>query len=149
MAVRNFLQGDRRRYAFFLCKFAAWREWTARNRFGEIRRRTRNRMQGLSFFVERRTRFLQSPITRMFPFVKNLRRGRAFDNSHGIHRQDTTARIGTLPRSFVRSVQTSDARMGSGGNFVSRYPAARLRGRECSDETQAVQSARLMLPVQR
>ena len=104
---------------------------------------------GLSFFVERRNRLLQCLIVRMLRFVKNLRRGRAFDNSHGIHRQDTTARIGTLPRSFVRSVQTSDARMGSGGNFVSRYPAARLRGRECSDETQAVQSARLMLPVQR
>ena len=26
MAVRNFLQGDRRRYTFFLCKFAAWRD---------------------------------------------------------------------------------------------------------------------------
>ena len=104
---------------------------------------------GSLLFRGRRNRFLQRLIVRMLRFVKNLRRGRAFDNSHGIHRQDTTARIGTLPRSFVRSVQTSDARMGSGGNFVSRYPAARLRGRECSDETQAVQSARLMLPVQR
>src|SRR6266566_8318884 len=70
---------------------------------------------GLSFFVERRNRFLQRLIVRLLRFVKNLRRGRAFNNSHGIHRQDTTARIGTLPRSFVRSVKRS------------RYEWARVR----------------------
>ncbi len=106
-------------------------------------------MQGLSFFVKCRNRFLQRLIVRMLRFVKNLRRGCTFDDLPGIHHQDTTAGIGTMPRSFVRSVQTPDAQTGSGGNFVSRYPAARLRGREYSDETQAIQSARLMPPVQR
>ena len=147
MAVRNFLQGEATSYIFLQIRSgagmdspkSAWRD-QAENP---------ESYAGSLLFRGRRNRFLQRLIVRMLRFVKNLRRGRAFDNSHGIHRQDTTARIGTLPRSFVRSVQTSDARMGSGGNFVSRYPAARLRGRECSDETQAVQSARLMLPVQR
>jgi len=32
---------------------------------------------------------------------------------------------------------------------VSRYPAARLRGRECTDGTQAIQSAQAMPPEQR
>src|SRR6266404_5478989 len=37
----------------------------------------------------------------------------------------------------------------SGANFASRHPVARLRGRECSDGTQAIQSAQSMPPEQR
>lgn len=42
-----------------------------------------------------------------------------------------------------------DARIRSGANFASRHPVARLRGRECSDAAQAIQSARQMPPEQR
>ena len=146
MAVRNFLQGEATSYIFLQIRSgagmdspkSAWRD-QAEN----------PESYGLSFFVERRNRFLQRLIVRLLRFVKNLRRGRAFNNSHGIHRQDTTARIGTLPRSFVRSVQTLEVRMGSGANLVIRHPAARLRGRGCSDGTQAIRSARSMPPTQR
>ena len=40
-----------------------------------------------------------APDCKMLRFVKNLRRRCVFDNSHGIHRQDTTARIDPMPRS--------------------------------------------------
>ena len=50
---------------------------------------------------------------------------------------------------IVRSVQTLEGRMGSRANFVSRHPVSQLRGRECSDGTQPIQSARPMPLEQR
>jgi hypothetical protein len=63
---------------------------------------------GSLLFVERRNRFLQRLIVRMLRFVKNPRRGCAFDNAPGIRHQDATARIGTMPRSCVRSKRWRD-----------------------------------------
>src|SRR6266487_6379759 len=92
MVGRNFLQGDYRRCAFFLRKFAARRERTTWYQFREIGRSTRDRMQLLSFFVKRRNGFLQRLIIRMFRLVKNLRGGGAFYDSPRVHDQHAIAK---------------------------------------------------------
>src|ERR687891_2700831 len=92
MVGRDFFQGDCRCHAFFLRKFAARSERTTWNRLREIRRSTRNRVKLLSFFVERRNRFLQRLIIRMLRLVKNPGGGGALHKSSCIHYKNTIAK---------------------------------------------------------